>query len=56
MTWKPISSMPEGVFLETKIHDADGERNHAYLKRQGNLYFMKGGMYVYYRPTHWRGA
>lgn len=46
---------PEGLVVETKIDDADGERNVTTLKLIGNLWFVPdGSMYVYYRPTHWR--
>lgn len=45
---------PEGVIVNTKISDADGERNEQPLKRSGSLYFFPdGSMYVYYTPTHW---
>jgi len=53
--WKPSSEAPNGVVVETKLHDEKGERNHGLLKRQGNLWFTPdGAMYVYYTPTHWR--
>ena len=43
---------PENKLVNTKI-DKDGFcRNVQYLRRVGNLYF-DGGVYVYYRPTHW---
>lgn len=46
---------PEGEVVETKIHDASGERNVALLKRNGRLWFYPDDpMYVYYTPTHWR--
>jgi hypothetical protein len=46
---------PNGVPVETKIHDGAGERNHAVLKRSDRLWFLPdGSMYVYYTPTHWR--
>jgi hypothetical protein len=47
---------PENEEIWTKIHDDGGEpRNIAKLTRRGNLWFTdpKGGMYVYYIPTHW---
>lgn len=47
---------PEGQRVETMIADEDGVRNEAYLKRQGGMWFLDDGMYVYYRPTHWRMA
>lgn len=48
--------MPEGVTALTKIHDADGERNVATLRKQGRLFFTSepNSMYVYYTPTHWK--
>jgi hypothetical protein len=46
---------PEGVEVETKIHDKDGERNVQTLRRRGRLWWIPdGSMYVYYTPTHWR--
>jgi hypothetical protein len=43
------------LVVETKIDDANGERNVTTLKRRGTLWFVPdGSMYVYYRPTHWR--
>lgn len=54
MDWQEIETAPEGVVVRTKIHDKDGCRNEALLKRIGNLWFVpNGSMYVYYRPTHW---
>lgn len=48
---------PEGQIVFTVINDDKGRRNEALLKRQGRLFFFPdGGMYVYYRPTHWREA
>lgn len=45
----------EDIVVETKISDEYGERNHAKLKRIGNLWFVADcSMYVYYKPTHWR--
>lgn len=55
--WKLISSNPpqDGVVVETKVDNGDGERNVQKLKRKGNLWFLPdGSMYVYYTPTHWR--
>jgi hypothetical protein len=55
--WKKITViMPdEGLIIETKVDNGDGERNVQKLKRQGNLWFLPdGSMYVYYTPTHWR--
>jgi hypothetical protein len=57
MNWISVNTQlpPKGVIVETKIHDATGERNVQYLKRDGNLWWMPdGSMYVYYTPTHWR--
>ena len=49
-----VDQLPtEGIEVETKIDDADGERNVQRLIRHGNLWFS-GDMYVYYTPTHWR--
>lgn len=53
--WQQIETAPEGVIVQTKIHDAHGERNVQALKRSGRLWFVPdGSMYVYYTPTHWR--
>ena len=53
--WQHAQTAPEGKLVWTKIHDEDGPRNEAPLKRQGNLWFVANGeMYVYYTPTHWR--
>jgi hypothetical protein len=52
--WRPISEAPEGVIVETKIDDEQGVRNVEMLRRSENLWFIPGGMYVYYRPTHFR--
>jgi len=53
--WYTMESAPEHVVVDTKIHDADGARNHAKLRREGPLWFFPdGSMYVYYTPTHWR--
>ncbi len=44
-----------GVEVETKVHDSDGERNVQTLVRKGRLWFIPDmSMYVYYTPTHWR--
>lgn len=51
------SESPEGVVVETKIHDNFGCRNVQLLCRRGRLWFVPdGSMYVYYQPTHWRQA
>jgi len=55
--WKPASSAPEGVEVETKIDDDRGCRNECVLLRRGRLWWTGPGvdaMYVYYTPTHWR--
>jgi hypothetical protein len=53
--WHQINTAPEGVEVDTKIHDRDGVRNHQTLVRRGQLWFLPdGSMYVYYTPTHWR--
>jgi hypothetical protein len=55
MEWQTIDKAPEGVVVETKIHDDCGCRNEGKLKRRGRLWwFPDGSMYVYYVPTHWR--
>lgn len=47
----------EGYVVETKISDANGERNFANLIRERNLWWHEDKtMYVYYTPTHWRYA
>lgn len=53
--WRPIEEAPEATLVETKIHDAYGERNVARLRRSGRMWFVPdGSRYVYYQPTHWR--
>lgn len=55
--WIKVSSqLPvEGMIVETKISDENGERNQKELIRKGNLWFLPDmSMYVYYTPTHWR--
>lgn len=55
--WQTIDSAPRNEILQTKIHDANGERNVTELKSSlnGRLWFFPdGSMYVYYTPTHWR--
>lgn len=55
--WTRTSSQlpPEGVVVETKIHDASGPRNVTTLKYSSNLWWAPdGSIYVYYTPTHWR--
>lgn len=55
--WQSVSAVasPQGVVLETKIDDEQGERNVQKLRRQGRLWFTPDlKMYVYYTPTHWR--
>lgn len=53
--WELIETMPEGVAVETKIDDGNGERNHQVLIREGRLLWVQDrSMYVYYVPTHWR--
>ncbi len=52
--WHEIKLAPAEEVIWTKIHDDEGDRNVAKLKRRGNLWFMPDdSMYVYYRPTHW---
>lgn len=54
--WRKTSEeLPEdGIYVETKIDDENGCRNQTMLRRQGNLWFLASGMYVYYTPTHWK--
>ncbi|GEM_PF-3539351 len=53
--WKPITSCPEGIEVETCISDSKrGYRMIQKLTRRGNLFFADPDMYVYYTPTHWR--
>lgn len=47
----------DGVMVETKIDDEEGERNVCMLSRRGRLWWTGTdgqAMYVYYTPTHWR--
>lgn len=55
--WNKVSDKtpPDGVELETKIHDDNGLRNEQTLVFHGGLWwFPDKSMYVYYSPTHWR--
>lgn len=53
--WHPIETAPQKTAIMTKIDDDKGERNVQALSRSKNMWFVPdGGMYVYYRPTHWR--
>ena len=59
--WKPISTAPLGVEVETKIEDARGEGNVQSLtaiqrtpESRVMWFFPDMSMYVYYTPTHWR--
>lgn len=56
--WKLItaSDPPEGVYVLTKIDDERGPRNEQVMRRQGQLWFGRGGMYVYYEPTHFKAV
>ena len=50
-----LSKPPEGVEVDTKIHDDNGSRNEFSLIWHGGLWFIPGhDMYVYYMPTHWK--
>ncbi|KKM66790.1 hypothetical protein LCGC14_1477710 [marine sediment metagenome] len=54
--WIPLTDElpPDGVEVNTKIHDLEGSRNEQSLIKQGNLWFFPDrSMYVYYSPTHW---
>lgn len=51
----PTRHHPDGVVVETRIHDGQGVRNEQPLKWRGRLWFFDDdSMYVYYTPTHWR--
>lgn len=55
--WVSLNDMlpKEGVTVETKVSDTNGERNIQKLIRKSNLWFLPDmTMYVYYIPTHWR--
>lgn len=53
--WLDIGSAPSNSAIETKIDDANGERNHCTLIKDGGLWWFEDrSMYVYYQPTHWR--
>jgi hypothetical protein len=53
--WKPISTAPENVEVETRISDNDGVRNVRSLLRKGRLWFYPDmAMHVYYEPNQWR--
>jgi hypothetical protein len=57
-----IATAPEGVEVETKIHDAAGARNVQTLVKRTRepgqtrplFWTPDGSMHVYYAPTHWR--
>lgn len=54
--WVPISEElpPQDKEVMMKIHDEDGSRNEAPIKRHGSMFFLPDfSMYVYYKPTHW---
>lgn len=60
-SWRPITSAPLDIEVETKIDDERGERNvQTLVARQRApdcrvMWFVpNGSMYVYYEPTHWR--
>jgi len=55
--WIPTKTElpPEMLLVDTKIDDRRGVRNEQPMFLRGNLWWVAdGGMYVYYRPTHWR--
>lgn len=53
--WRPISSAPTDVEVETIISDHLGTRNKQRLVKHGRLWFLPDmSMYVYFAPTHWR--
>lgn len=54
--WTKITEQrpPQGVVVNTKISDENGDRNEQKLKLSGNSWFVPdGSVYVYYSPTHW---
>ena len=54
--WVPISEElpPDEALVDTKVHDENGARKPAKLRRKGGLFFFHDwSMYVYYTPTHW---
>ena len=60
--WQPVSTMPEGIPVMTKIEDRDGSRNEQVLVKKTRIpgetipvfWFADGSMYVYYTPPHWK--
>ncbi len=54
--WIEINSCspPEGMIVNTKISDNDGDRKEQLMYRKGRLWFTRDNVYVYYTPTHWR--
>jgi len=53
--WRDIATAPNDIFIETTT---DPDNSDPYkvveLRKQGRLWFLRDGMYVYYEPTHWR--
>lgn len=56
MAWRTIrDTPPEGILLDVKIDDAEGERNFEQLIWKHNLWWDKNmATYVYWTPTHWK--
>ena len=55
--WNLVSTVkpPNNLVVETKIDDAQGQRNSVNLRFHDTLWWhADNGMYVYYQPTHWR--
>lgn len=54
--WKKVGKEFENMLYLTKIDDEEhGPRNETFLKRIGNLWYVKdGSFYVYYTPTHYK--
>ncbi len=48
-----VHEPPEGVWLETKMHDSRGVHHHEDLRCTGTQWERRDGANVYYRPTHW---
>jgi hypothetical protein len=53
--WLPASQAPDGVVVDTKVHDEIGARNHVAMVRHGEKWFFPTSeLPVHYVPTHYR--
>ena len=52
--WELITDLPEGKYFQTAIVENGEVRNEALLRKQGRLWFLMDGTYVYYTPTHYK--